>query len=63
MAHAERSHQATKLEEISGQSCGLHKSPGIMLADTPERMEFLKMTVAAGAGLFLHWLERHKVGS
>ena len=37
-----------ELEEISGQSCGLHKSPGIMLADTPERMEFLKMTVARG---------------
>ncbi len=37
-----------ELERISGQSCGLHKSPGIMLADTPERMEFLKMTVARG---------------
>jgi len=37
-----------ELEEISGQSCGMHKSPGIMLADTPERMEFLKMTVARG---------------
>ena len=37
-----------ELEVISGQSCGMHKSPGIMLADTPERMEFLKMTVARG---------------
>ena len=37
-----------ELEEISGQSCGMHKSPGIMLADTPERMEFLKMTMARG---------------
>jgi dimethylglycine dehydrogenase len=37
-----------ELELISGQSCGMHKSPGIMLADTPERMEFLKMTVARG---------------
>jgi len=37
-----------ELEEISGQSCGMHRSPGIMLADTPERMEFLKMTVARG---------------
>lgn len=37
-----------ELEKISGQSCGMHKSPGIMLADTPERMEFLKMTVARG---------------
>lgn len=37
-----------ELEEISGQSCGLHLSAGIMLADTPERMEFLKTTVAKG---------------
>ena len=35
-----------ELERISGQSCGMHKSPGIMLADTPERMEFLNMSVA-----------------
>lgn len=37
-----------ELEAISGQSCGLHLSAGIMLADTPERMEFLKTTVAKG---------------
>ena len=37
-----------ELEEISGQSCGLHLSAGIMLADTPERLEFLKTTVAKG---------------
>ncbi len=37
-----------ELEKISGQSCGLHLSAGIMLADTPERMEFLKTTVAKG---------------
>ena len=37
-----------ELEEISGQSCGLHLSAGLMLADTPERMEFLKHTQAKG---------------
>ncbi|HAP76324.1 MAG TPA: glycine cleavage system protein T [Acidimicrobiaceae bacterium] len=37
-----------ELEAISGQSCGLHLSAGIMLADTPQRMEFLKTTVAKG---------------
>ena len=37
-----------ELEEISGQSCGLHLSAGVMLADTPERMEFLKTTVGKG---------------
>lgn len=37
-----------ELEAISGQSCGLHLSAGIMLADTPERLEFLKTTVAKG---------------
>ena len=43
-----------ELEEISGQSCGLHLSAGIMLADTPERMEFLKTTVAKGRYLGMH---------
>jgi dimethylglycine dehydrogenase len=37
-----------ELEEVSGQSCGLHLSAGLMLADTPERMEFLKHTQAKG---------------
>jgi dimethylglycine dehydrogenase len=32
-----------ELEKISGQSCGLHRSGGLLLADTPERMEWLKM--------------------
>ena len=37
-----------ELEEISGQSCSIHLSGGFMLADTPERMDFLKMAVAKG---------------
>ena len=32
-----------ELERISGQSCGLHRSGGLLLADTPARMEWLKM--------------------
>ena len=43
-----------ELEEISGQSCGLHLSAGLMLADTAERMEFLKGTVAKGRYLGMH---------
>jgi dimethylglycine dehydrogenase len=35
-----------ELERISGQSCGLHRSGGLLLADTPERMEWLKMAHA-----------------
>ena len=31
-----------ELEEISGQSCGLHHVGGVTLATTPERMDFLK---------------------
>ena len=35
-----------ELERISGQSCSLHRSGGLLLADTPERMEWLKMAHA-----------------
>jgi dimethylglycine dehydrogenase len=31
-----------ELEQISGQSCGLHHVGGVTLATTPERMDFLK---------------------
>jgi dimethylglycine dehydrogenase len=31
-----------ELEEVSGQSCGLHHVGGLTLAATPERMDFLK---------------------
>jgi dimethylglycine dehydrogenase len=37
-----------EIEEISGQSCGLHVSGGLMLAGTPERMDFLKVAHAKG---------------
>lgn len=35
-----------ELEKISGQACGLHRSGGLILADTNERMEWLKMAHA-----------------
>ncbi len=40
-----------ELERISGQSCGLHLTGGVMMADSPERMNFLRMTHARGRTL------------
>ena len=37
-----------ELERISGQSCGVHITGGVMLAGTPERMDWLKMAKARG---------------
>ena len=37
-----------EIEEISGQSCGLHITGGMMLAGTPERMDFLRLAHAKG---------------
>ncbi|MEP9396082.1 FAD-dependent oxidoreductase [Mesorhizobium sp. KR2-14] len=37
-----------ELEEISGQSCSLHLTGGIMMADSPERMDFLRLAHAKG---------------
>ena len=37
-----------EIEEISGQSCSLHLTGGLQLADTPERLEWLKMAHARG---------------
>lgn len=37
-----------ELEELSGQSCGLHLTGGVMLADSPERMDFLRLAHAKG---------------
>ena len=37
-----------EIEEISGQSCGLHLTGGVMLAGTAERMDWLKMAHARG---------------
>ncbi|MEZ5843743.1 MAG: FAD-dependent oxidoreductase [Hyphomicrobiaceae bacterium] len=35
-----------EIERISGQSCGIHLTKGLMLAATPERHDFLKLMVA-----------------
>jgi dimethylglycine dehydrogenase len=37
-----------EIERISGQDCGIHLPGGLMLADTPVRMDFLKMAQARG---------------
>ncbi len=37
-----------KIQEVSGQDCGIHTPGGVMLADTPERMDWLRMAHARG---------------
>jgi dimethylglycine dehydrogenase len=37
-----------ELEEISGQSCGMHLTGGLMLAGTKDRLDWLKMAKARG---------------
>ncbi|PZN59324.1 MAG: glycine cleavage system protein T [Proteobacteria bacterium] len=37
-----------ELEELSGQSCSLHLTGGVMMADSPERMDFLRLAHAKG---------------
>lgn len=40
-----------EIEKISGQSCGIHLTGGVMLADTTERLDWLK--TAQGRGRYL----------
>ncbi len=40
-----------ELEELSGQSCGLHLTGGVMLAESAERMDFLRTLHAKGRHL------------
>ena len=42
-----------EIEAISGQSCGIHLVGGLMLAGTPERLDFLKTAHARGRYLGL----------
>lgn len=37
-----------EIEEASGQDCGIHLTGGVMLADTEERMDWLRMAHARG---------------
>ena len=43
-----------EIEALSGVSCGLHLTGGVMLAGTPERMDWLKMAHAKGRYLGMH---------
>jgi dimethylglycine dehydrogenase len=43
-----------EIEELSGQSCGIHYTGGLMLAGTPERMDFLRVAHAKGRYLGMH---------
>ncbi|MFK7856253.1 MAG: FAD-dependent oxidoreductase [Granulosicoccus sp.] len=40
-----------ELERLSGQSCSLHLTGGVMMADTEERMNFLRYVHATGRAL------------
>ncbi len=37
-----------EIEAVSGQDCGIHITGGVMLADTPERVDWLRMSHARG---------------
>jgi dimethylglycine dehydrogenase len=43
-----------EIEAISGQSCGVHLTGGLMLAGTPDRMDFLKLAHAKGRYQGMH---------
>ncbi|HEY7626693.1 MAG TPA: FAD-dependent oxidoreductase, partial [Ilumatobacteraceae bacterium] len=42
------------IEAESGQQCGIHLPGGLMLADTPERLDWLRMAQARGRYLGMH---------
>jgi dimethylglycine dehydrogenase len=52
-----------EIERISGQSCGMHVTGGVMLAGSRERMDWLKMTQARGRylGMELELLSAHEL--
>src|SRR6187401_2922554 len=43
-----------EIEKLSGQSCSIHLCGGLQLADTPERLDWLRMAVARGRYLGMH---------
>ena len=43
-----------EIEKESGQNCGIHLPGGLQLADTPERLDWLKMAQARGRYLGMH---------
>lgn len=46
-----------EIEAVSGRDCSIHLPGGIMLADTEERLDWLKMAVARGRYLGMDHLE------
>ena len=43
-----------EIEKESGQNCGIHLPGGLQLADTPERLDWLRMAQARGRYLGMH---------
>jgi dimethylglycine dehydrogenase len=43
-----------EIEAESGQNCSIHMPGGLMLADTPERLDWLRMALARGRYLGMH---------
>ena len=43
-----------EIEAESGQNCSIHLPGGLMLADTPERLDWLRMAQARGRYLGMH---------
>jgi len=43
-----------EIEKESGQACGIHLPGGLMVADTPERLDWLRMAQARGRYLGMH---------
>ena len=43
-----------EIEAESGQHCSIHLPGGLMLADTPERLDWLRMAQARGRYLGMH---------
>ena len=43
-----------EIEAESGQNCGIHLPGGLMLADTPERLDYLRLAAARGRYLGMH---------
>src|ERR1700682_6598321 len=49
-----------EIEQISGQSCGIHITGGLMLAGTPERMDWLRLGHSRRPYL---WMETQMCGA
>jgi dimethylglycine dehydrogenase len=52
-----------EIQALSGQNCSIHRTGGFMLADTPERLDYLKATAAKGKhmGIDLQFVDMQEV--